>query len=219
MSSNNNNSRIRVNVHNHVRETFPHMVVISRDTYSPRRSFMLDRSFLHPFHEPMQFSSYEPPSRTIDRALDRVSMLDVMEGFFEGMMYRGNHMEERMMEIAMRESLDHYKTYEKKPDVKLCIESMEANVEHTNKVCVICRSDFEEKETITILTCEHILHTECISEWVKYKSECPNCRAEIPTTFTKKKKREEENYRIEDEDESSSREDEDEDDLVPDENS
>jgi len=42
-----------------------------------------------------------------------------------------------------------------------------------------------------VLTCKHILHTECISEWVKYKSECPICRAEIPTTFTKEKDEEE----------------------------
>lgn len=218
MASNNNNSRIRVNVHNHGDEDyFSHMIVMAPETYPQRRSFMLDSSFLHPFHEPVQFSGNEPPSRTIDRALASVSMLNVMEGLFGGMMYRGSSMrdrvmEERVMEIAMRESLNHYKTHEKKPDVKLCLESIEATAEHIKDVCAICRSDFEEKETITVLTCKHILHTQCINEWVKYKSECPTCRAEIPTTFTEKEK----NYTIEDDSSSSEDEDENEDenDLV-----
>lgn len=206
MSSNNNNSRIRVHSHDN-EENISHMVVVVPESYlfhPPRRSFMLDPSFLHPFNEPVRFSVYEPPSMSINRALDRVSMLDVMEGLFGGMMNHGIHMEDHMMEVAMRESLNHYKTQEKKPDVKLCLESISASAAHTGETCVICKSDFEEKENITVLTCKHILHTECIAEWVKYKSECPICRAEIPTTCTKKEEEEE---------------DEDENDLVPEEES
>lgn len=89
-----------------------------------------------------------------------------------------------MMEMAMRESLDQYKTQEKKPDVELCVEGELATKDHLDKSCVICKSDFELDEKITVLECKHILHTECISEWVKYKSECPICRSKIHTTFT-----------------------------------
>ena len=47
-----------------------------------------------------------------------------------------------------------------------------------------CISDFEKGEKITELECKHILHTECISEWVKYKSECPVCRSFVKTIKT-----------------------------------
>lgn len=49
----------------------------------------------------------------------------------------------------------------------------------TTEACPICRETILE-ELISPLKCNHIFHTVCIEEWVKYKPECPVCRASIP---------------------------------------
>ena len=93
-------------------------------------------------------------------------------------------MEERMMTVAMNESLDYYKTQERKPNIELGIKSEKASDKHVEEKCAICKEDFELEENITSLVCNHILHTDCIREWVKYKSECPVCRKQIQTIDT-----------------------------------
>jgi hypothetical protein len=94
-------------------------------------------------------------------------------------------MEDRIMHIAMEESLNHYKTQEKKPNIKLNIKSKKATTNLVQEKCAICTSEFEIDENVTFLTCNHVLHTECIDEWVMYKSECPICRGKIDTSNTK----------------------------------
>ncbi|XP_031375141.1 E3 ubiquitin ligase BIG BROTHER-related-like isoform X1 [Punica granatum] len=39
--------------------------------------------------------------------------------------------------------------------------------------CVICRLDYEDGETLTVLSCKHSYHSECINNWLKInKVEC-----------------------------------------------
>lgn len=139
------------------------------------------------FNQVVDFSSNEDPAQTINRYLRNISTFEIVDDLFSGIMDRERRMEERMIEIAMRESLDNYKTQEKKPNVVLCIEGELATKEHLDKSCVICKSDFELNDKITVLECKHTFNTECISEWVKYKSECPICRGKIHTMFTEQK--------------------------------
>lgn len=102
-----------------------------------------------------------------------------------------NIIEDEMLQIAQNESLDYYNTQEKKPGI--CIDENIKQTEIDNILfyklsedeCSICRDNFELNQHITELDCKHILHTECISEWVKYKSECPVCRNDI-NTYEKK---------------------------------
>lgn len=49
----------------------------------------------------------------------------------------------------------------------------------TVKECSICILDFEINEDVVELTCKHLFHHSCISEWSKRKLECPNCRLPI----------------------------------------
>lgn len=97
-----------------------------------------------------------------------------------------NILEERMLEAAIRESEQMYKTMERKPHVKLSIgkmlfESLEEQDRKTCLTCSICRDDFIPKDEIMLLECKHIFHDKCISEWGKYKAECPSCRKPIKT--------------------------------------
>ncbi|KAG2707887.1 hypothetical protein I3843_05G151300 [Carya illinoinensis] len=37
----------------------------------------------------------------------------------------------------------------------------------SNDSCVICRLDYEDGETLTVLSCKHSYHSECINNWLK----------------------------------------------------
>lgn len=92
--------------------------------------------------------------------------------------------EDQMMEIATRESLETYKTQERKPMIELdsnIHKEIDVSEETKGENCVICSSDFEIEEKLIKLTCNHLFHSKCISEWVKYKSECPICRNKVET--------------------------------------
>ena len=196
MSSNNNNNNPRVRIlsgednEEEHRQLFgdlynfePMFNVVMFNTSNQR---IINRN---PLNQAVEFSRNEDPSQTISRFLESVSNFDIVDELLYGLMDRERRVENTMMEMAMRESLDQYKTQEKKPDVELCVEGELATKDHLDKSCVICKSDFELDEKITVLKCKHILHTECISEWVKYKSECPTCRAKIHTTFTEQEEK------------------------------
>jgi len=115
---------------------------------------------------------------------DDINELVQYDNIINDLVYSEN---DRMLRIGMNESLNYYKTQEKKPNIKLNVESCKATIDHKQYDCSICKSGFMIEEDITILLCNHILHTDCISEWVKYKSDCPVCRAQIPTIDTLEK--------------------------------
>lgn len=123
----------------------------------------------------------------VEISFSQVNILNIMSGIFGDIMDDSvlhSYDDDRTMRIVLEESLHHYNTQEKKPNIKLDIESHKATVDHEDDSCAICTSKFESGENITILLCNHILHTDCISEWVKYKSECPLCRGGITTVDT-----------------------------------
>ena len=47
--------------------------------------------------------------------------------------------------------------------------------------CSICLETFKEDEEIVILPCKHGYHRDCLDPWLKMHSECPSCRAKLPT--------------------------------------
>ncbi|KAI4340730.1 hypothetical protein MLD38_025539 [Melastoma candidum] len=49
----------------------------------------------------------------------------------------------------------------------------------TNDSCVICRLDYEDGETLTVLSCKHSYHHECINNWLHINKVCPVCSAEV----------------------------------------
>ncbi|KGN50445.1 E3 ubiquitin ligase BIG BROTHER-related [Cucumis sativus] len=51
----------------------------------------------------------------------------------------------------------------------------------SNDSCVICRLDFEDGETLTVLSCKHSYHSDCVTNWLKINKICPVCSAEVST--------------------------------------
>ncbi|CAN0909047.1 E3 ubiquitin ligase BIG BROTHER-related [Linum grandiflorum] len=57
-----------------------------------------------------------------------------------------------------------------------------SNQSGTSDSCVICRLDFEDEEAVTVLSCKHSYHAECINNWLKINKVCPVCSAEVSTS-------------------------------------
>ncbi|XP_078173915.1 E3 ubiquitin ligase BIG BROTHER-related-like isoform X2 [Carex rostrata] len=57
------------------------------------------------------------------------------------------------------------------------------NVQGENaEQCVICRVEFEEDESLSLLSCKHMYHPECISKWLQINKTCPMCSTEVSTS-------------------------------------
>ncbi|XP_061989260.1 E3 ubiquitin ligase BIG BROTHER-related-like [Rosa rugosa] len=52
----------------------------------------------------------------------------------------------------------------------------------SNESCVICRLDYEDGENLTVLSCKHSYHSDCINNWLTINKVCPVCSAEVSTS-------------------------------------
>ena len=39
--------------------------------------------------------------------------------------------------------------------------------EQTQTVCVVCMSDFEQRQLVRVLPCSHEFHAKCVDKWLK----------------------------------------------------
>ena len=46
----------------------------------------------------------------------------------------------------------------------------------TTNSCTICLSNFQPKELITELPCNHLFHKNCLSQWFNHNNTCPLCK-------------------------------------------
>ena len=187
------NSRIRVNIHQYEE---PYYNISYIGSYEP-----LSNSAYHfsqqVFNDVAHVNYIYTANDIFTTINDNINMIDIMSGLFGGDMFDeigggfNQMMEERILEEVQYESLQNYKTQEKKPHIKLAINNMFLGKDLAEKLkdeqCTVCKDVFDEKQNITQLECQHVLHTECISEWVKYKPECPVCRREVKTFDEKRK--------------------------------
>lgn len=80
---------------------------------------------------------------------------------------------------AMRLSLEE-EELTKNDDIFLNIpEEKFSNEERKYSTCSICMDDFLSNDSVVPLNCTHTFHSHCISDWVKYKADCPICRESI----------------------------------------
>ncbi|KAJ8546535.1 hypothetical protein K7X08_032609 [Anisodus acutangulus] len=48
--------------------------------------------------------------------------------------------------------------------------------------CVICRLDYENGDKLTVLSCKHTYHSECLNNWLQINKVCPICSTEVSTS-------------------------------------
>ncbi|KAM4678609.1 RING finger protein 44 isoform 2-T4 [Discoglossus pictus] len=49
-------------------------------------------------------------------------------------------------------------------------------------LCVVCFSDFESRQLLRVLPCNHEFHAKCVDKWLKSNRTCPICRADASET-------------------------------------
>ena len=61
----------------------------------------------------------------------------------------------------------------------------ETHSEEIGNECTVCKSVLADGEEIRQLSaCKHEFHVSCIEEWLQTRSNCPNCRADVPVKPT-----------------------------------
>ena len=118
-SNNNNNPRVRI-LSGEDNEEAPRQLFGDPYTIEPMFSLFMFNNPLNqrninqnPLNQRVEFSRNEEPSQTISRFLESVSNVDIVDNLLYGLIDREIRVENTMMEMAMRESLDQYKTQEK----------------------------------------------------------------------------------------------------------
>ena len=46
-------------------------------------------------------------------------------------------------------------------------------------MCPVCCDEVEPGEDLTVLTCHHAFHAECLQPWLKLRASCPVCRQKV----------------------------------------
>ena len=65
-------------------------------------------------------------------------------------------------------------------NIVLDIHSHKCTVSEMSKECAVCLEKIKEGDTVSTIDCAHTFHYACITQWGKYKQECPLCRTPIP---------------------------------------
>lgn len=59
-------------------------------------------------------------------------------------------------------------------------ENIDEKTKNINENCPICLDKFNPDDTVKEITCNHVFHSECITEWLtKENYNCPVCRKEV----------------------------------------
>lgn len=132
----------------------------------------------------INFRQSEP---VINRENLNITFGDILNAYMGDIFQQTNIRYIDPIEIAIEESLNNYKHAEKKP-IKLEINTQKfSETEKKHTTCTICQDDFTKEDNVCILECNHYFHEKCISEWGKYKPECPNCQKSIKYFMEKEK--------------------------------
>ncbi|KAM8793546.1 E3 ubiquitin-protein ligase RNF38-like [Eudromia elegans] len=52
------------------------------------------------------------------------------------------------------------------------------NHQSEQTLCVVCMCDFESRQLLRVLPCNHEFHAKCVDKWLKANCTCPICRAD-----------------------------------------
>ncbi len=88
------------------------------------------------------------------------------------------------IEAILRSTLEHDKELVKDDSVQVLYEAVEAKEKGT---CSICADEYPAGAGVASLICDHKFHGHCLTEWGKYKQDCPVCRRKIDYRFRENK--------------------------------
>jgi hypothetical protein len=80
------------------------------------------------------------------------------------------------------ESLDMAYNLNRNNDINVQFDTLkysDINLTNKNIDCSICITEFIPDDDTVKLKCNHLFHQKCITEWCKYKQDCPICREKL----------------------------------------
>ena len=87
---------------------------------------------------------------------------------------------ETPLQRALRES-EAAQELTRNDNIQIKVDTIQyEQVETKVESCGVCTEEFETTSTVSVLSCQHIFHEECVREWGHYNQSCPLCRASIP---------------------------------------
>ena len=92
-----------------------------------------------------------------------------------------------------------YNNFQQMEDIKLVVsedellniptkifKDLDSDIKSKNEKCTICQDEYRDNDTIRLLSCEHIFHTDCVDNWLtQHSHKCPCCRKEATTYIAK----------------------------------
>ncbi len=123
------------------------------------------------------FDEFRFARRRGDDHLDRLrSDLETFELLFQTLLRHSNDQHgDSLSQVCPPASKS---VMERLPTMKISKRDFE---DEPKKECCICFLDFEVSDEVCRLPCGHIFHEECVSEWLRKKCTCPECRWELET--------------------------------------
>jgi hypothetical protein len=93
-----------------------------------------------------------------------------------------------VLERVLQESLETHNQLVRTNDCVNFKKLKYCNIDSSNldTSCSICLVDFEDESDISLTECSHIFHMDCITEWSRYKKDCPVCRKDLKNKLEKK---------------------------------
>ena len=69
-------------------------------------------------------------------------------------------------------------------EIEACIAEFPCDGILSSEKCAVCQEQFEYGEDVCMLHCLHAYHKDCLSQWLKDHSRCPNCRRNVERIVT-----------------------------------
>jgi len=58
---------------------------------------------------------------------------------------------------------------------------LDPSMSEDQRNCVICMNEVELRDPQHMITpCDHVFHSQCLTQWIEFKMECPTCRRALP---------------------------------------
>jgi hypothetical protein len=130
----------------------------------------------------MSFNEYYFFNENIENNTESVNMNSIFYSILYGhmiddlMLNIENNMIDEVIERTLNET-----TIERKENDFINFDSIKYKKlsEDHDKECSICLINFEDDNDVCLTQCNHLFHNNCITEWSRYKKDCPICRKNL----------------------------------------
>lgn len=84
---------------------------------------------------------------------------------------------ENRMKLRQRPDLQHINS---ENGMMIIVEPFQNRNQKANVTCSICQDELQRQEyECGLLECMHWFHFDCLQNWLKFKSQCPDCKKSV----------------------------------------